>query len=268
MPPQDVEMIQKPCRFCQKPVMIPSGPSGFPFTPRNLAHPECIAADRERRDRERAEAEARKRQAERDAELAAIRADLPGAMARCGVPPRWTGAELDLAVDLPAEIREAVRLWAACLDGCLLLMGSPGAGKTYAAAAAIRQILRAGDVRPEACCFVSEVDFLESRRPGGEALRPSRAKPHDAALLVFDDLCSTRLTDWSRGELAGLIEHRHAWQLPMILTTNLRLNEIGRALDARIASRLVEDVRALVFPTQDLRLSGQLRSHGVERGGA
>ena len=128
-------------------------------------------------------------------------------------------------------------------------------------------------VQPFAARFVCEDEYLRSLRASfdaDDAPMSGRDLPGDdprrAPFLAFDDLAATRLTAWGAGEVAGLIARRHGEDLPTLITSNLSLEEIASALDARTASRLAEDRQVFAFPAaRDLRITGTLRK--VAQGG-
>jgi len=178
--------------------------------------------------------------------------------ASAGVEEIFTGATFATCGDLPSSVVDPMRAFAQDPQGLALLTGVPGAGKTTLAAAVVAESLAVrgvGSVR-----FVSERDYLDSIRRGFDDSRGGISTsllpadhPRNVALLVLDDLGASRLTDWGAGELAGLIEHRHAAGLPMLITSNLSLGEIGSRIDGRVASRLVEGGTLHKLPDVDLR---------------
>ncbi|MFB3892044.1 MAG: ATP-binding protein [Phycisphaerae bacterium] len=221
--------------------------------------PACLAADRKRLRQAQADSE----RAARERALAAVRADLPGALARCGVPEHWQAATLDNCPDLPAKLVEAARKWAAAPEGMVYLFGPPGAGKSWLAVAMLRAVLESGRLSPADCLYVGERSYLDRLRAtfNGAHVSPRLLPanhPCRVALLLFDDLGASRLTDWGKGEIAGLIEGRHADGLPTICTSNLDPAQLAQAVDARVASRIAESGRMYVFPSRDFRIVGVL----------
>jgi len=244
------------CPRCGEPVAVPA----FLAACGTLCDTcrRAVAAEREATDR--AAAQARREQAERQrAEaLAAVRADLPGALAARGVPRRFLGAAFDTCPDLPRPLVEAIRAWAGDPHGSLVLHGPPGAGKTWGAAAALRHTLAAGILAPAQVAFIREAAYLDAVKAGFDrGARADRARrgAHAVRLLVVDDLAASYATDWSRAEVAALVEARHAACLATVVTTNLPgLAAVAEAIDGRTASRLAEGGRVLKFPDRDLRL--------------
>ena len=255
---------------------------------------DCIAArKREAAEREEArrqlEEAARQRQAaqaeaRRVEALEALRADLPAAVALCGCPRRHLTASFDNCPDLPRATVERVRAWAEAPADFLLLTGGVGSGKTYLAVAALRFMLERGIVSPPGwtwrckdgvavsaasrlgqATFVDERTYLSAVRNGfdrgGDDSLARRVE--SAAFLIFDDLGAASATEWSRGELSGLLCQRHADQRPAILTSNLSLNEIAKALDSRLASRIAAGRNVVALPKRDLRVTGTRPARGT-----
>ncbi|MHB8857592.1 MAG: ATP-binding protein [Bellilinea sp.] len=118
--------------------------------------------------------------------------------------------------------------------GWLLLMGGYGSGKTHLAAAIANQMIEMGG----STMFVTVPDLLDWLRfsfEGGDSSLEQRLEEiRNVRLLVLDDLGTQNATPWAEEKLYQIINHRYVNRLPMVITTNLSLNEI----DGRIASRL------------------------------
>ena len=77
--------------------------------------------------------------------------------------------------------------------------------------------------------FVKLLD-LASGKPGGDAVlsRLSCAK-----LVIFDDLGAERSTDYALEKVYNIIDTRYRNKLPMILTTNLTIDDMKSESDIR-----------------------------------
>jgi DNA replication protein DnaC len=202
-----------------------------------------------------------------EAELRTVRGDLPRALAKVGVPLRLQTATFEVAKDLPPDLVEALRTWVGesgrppC--GFVLLTGPPGCGKSFAAAATVAVGLR-GFYRRCEVRWLSEREYLADIRASfdDDGARNRRVLPSNdgrrVQLLILDDLAASRLTDWGRGEMAGLIEARYDEDLPTLITSNLSIDELAVAVDPRVASRIAGDGRIWRLPAKDLRLVGSL----------
>lgn len=259
------------CRFCGADLIVREDVrekiSAYLLEGRHVprfACPDCIRADWIRRAKQRAAMDPASAERARWSNPQAAMDDPTGALAWVGVPPAWQLARLDNCPDLSAGIMEALRKYASSPRGFLVLSGRPGCGKTWGCVAILAELLRTGRRRTGSVRFLSEGDYLRTLREGfasdpvNDRLLPS-THPRACKMLALDDLASTYLTPWGRGEVAGLIEKRYRDELPTILTTNLSLAELAGAVDARLTSRLAEDGQVFSFPAVDLRLTGKLR---------
>lgn len=140
---------------------------------------------------------------------------------------------------LPTTVADALELW---LDleregaTSLFLVGPPGVGKTYAAAAAATAVVADLDV-----AWWSLASLLDAIRPGRKGV-DSEAIWDDvlaAPLLVLDDLAHTRASDWAAERLWILANERSGNRLRTIVTTNATFPELeatwGRATMDRFA---------------------------------
>jgi len=78
-------------------------------------------------------------------------------------------------------------------------------------------------------------------------------------LLVLDDLGTERATEWAAQALFQIVNHRYSKRLPLVVTTNLSVED-ARRMDARLVSRLLEGAnqeggwtRVLTMPCADFR---------------
>lgn len=119
-------------------------------------------------------------------------------------------------------------------QGWLLLLGSYGTGKTHLAAAIANQVVELGGPT----LFLTVPDLLDWLRfsfdSDKSSLEQRLEEIRSIHLLVLDDLGTQNATPWAEEKLYQIINHRYVNKLPLVVTTNLSLNEI----DGRITSRL------------------------------
>jgi len=218
----------------------------------------CVCR-RDRQARERAEA-LRRGSGMTDQELSAWRFEtfLP---ARSRPGPGQDAARVAAQM---ARVVHLCRAYAANPHGWLVLPGETGAGKTHLAFAIAAQALADG----RAVYAASAPDLLNRLRAAyaEERFEADLAAIGGVELLVLDDLGAERRTEWSVETLYQIVNHRYAKRLPLVATTNCRLDQAGA--DQRGGSRLREGAAApggwsrwVTLPCADFR--PQARGAGV-----
>lgn len=121
----------------------------------------------------------------------------------------------------------------------LLFYGGVGTGKTFAAAC-IANYLLDHRVPVVMTSFVKLLDTMKGFQSDDQAMI---AKLNKAKLLIIDDLGAERSTDTALEKVYNIVDSRYRSQKPLIVTTNLPLNEIRHPQDtarARIYDRILE----------------------------
>jgi DNA replication protein DnaC len=151
------------------------------------------------------------------------------------------------SVELGSEQRKSLemayklaRTYAGSPEGWLVFMGENGVGKTHLAAA----IAHACRERGTSVLFLVVPDLLDHLR---YTFRPDSDVSYDqlfeevkrVPLLVLDDLGAHGTSPWAREKLYQIINYRYNARLPLVVTTNLSLDELEKA-EPRIASRLAD----------------------------
>ncbi len=167
------------------------------------------------------------------------------------------GDRLPTRRHLPAPPRPAA--------ATLVLYGPVGTGKTGIAHATLRSLVDLGHHGT----FTATRDLLDDAR---DAYRDNRRpalldRAATTPVLVLDDLGAERSTPWAVELLAGVVDRRHAHQLPTITTSNHDPDQLLRRLaittdpvDAqRLISRLVDDAELVPLGGGDRRLRTHTR---------
>jgi DNA replication protein DnaC len=123
----------------------------------------------------------------------------------------------------------------------LLLVGSPGTGKTHLAAAALRAVIQKGFEG----VFYDYQNLLDRIRSGYDATSNSSDKEAyrgalDAEVLLLDDLGAHRVTDWVEDTITAIVTYRCNHRRALIATTNLPDGDAGMATMKRSASGNVD----------------------------
>ncbi|WP_027357033.1 ATP-binding protein [Desulfofundulus thermocisternus] len=130
------------------------------------------------------------------------------------------------------------------IDG-LLITGPVGSGKTYLAACIANALLEAETV----LLFVVVPDLLDRLRSTYDQNRQiiehySEKDLLDTArevpLLFLDDLGAHNYTEWAKNKLYSILNYRVNHRLPVIITTNISLENLGEYLGERTASRICQ----------------------------
>jgi DNA replication protein DnaC len=128
----------------------------------------------------------------------------------------------------------SARQFASTLKGWLLLQGGYGSGKTHLAAAIANFTVSMG----VPTLFITVPDLLDWMRFAYDSNETSFEdrfnEIRNVALLVMDDFGTQNATAWAQEKLFQIINHRYVNRLPLVVTSNLALEEI----EGRIRSRL------------------------------
>ncbi|MDX1378014.1 MAG: ATP-binding protein [Anaerolineales bacterium] len=122
------------------------------------------------------------------------------------------------------------------LKGWLLLQGGYGCGKTHLAAGIANFAVEMG----VPTLFLTVPDLLDTLRYSYDSKDTTFEKRFDeirnAQLLILDDFGTQNATGWAQEKLFQIINYRYINKLPLVVTTNLALEQV----EARIRSRLAD----------------------------
>ncbi|MEJ2012027.1 MAG: ATP-binding protein [Anaerolineales bacterium] len=117
--------------------------------------------------------------------------------------------------------------FASTLQGWLLIEGGYGCGKTHLAAAVANQVVELGIPT----LFLTVPDLLDQLRFAYSAEEVTFEQRFE---LILDDFGTQSATSWAREKLFQILNYRYINHLPLVITTNLALDE----LEGRVRSRL------------------------------
>lgn len=127
----------------------------------------------------------------------------------------------------------------------LILWGDVGTGKSYAAAC-IANYLLANKIPVVMTSFVKILAAIQKDRDQEERII---SKLNRAKLVIFDDLGAERDTSFGIEKVYSIVDERYRKQLPMILTTNLTLDQMKTETDIRF-SRIYDRIFETCYPMQ------------------
>jgi DNA replication protein DnaC len=127
----------------------------------------------------------------------------------------------------------------------LLFWGDVGTGKSFAAACIANYLLE----RKIPVIMTSFVKLLEVIQASREEEPAILNRLGYAKLVIFDDLGAERGTDYALEKVYNIIDSRYRKSLPMILTTNLTIEEMKRDMDIRY-SRIYDRIFEICYPMQ------------------
>lgn len=127
----------------------------------------------------------------------------------------------------------------------LLFYGGVGTGKTYAAACIANYLLS----RRRSVVMTSFVKLLNSMQTFREDDSVMLNRLNRAKLLIIDDLGAERGTDFALEKVYDIIDSRYRARLPVILTTNLSMDEMKEAVDIRY-TRIYDRIFELCYPLE------------------
>lgn len=138
--------------------------------------------------------------------------------------------------------------------GNLLLMGNTGLGKTHMALAIGRAVGEQGYT----VCYETAISLFAKLEKAKflptEESRKEADKLESCDLLIVDDLGTEMPGQFVTAALYGLLNHRLMERKPMVVTTNLNVEEAGKRYSNQIASRLYGEFRRLTFMGSDIRI--------------
>jgi DNA replication protein DnaC len=165
---------------------------------------------------------------------------------------KMRGYTQNFCLEMASE-EDGDRIFASECNG-LLLLGPSGAGKTHLAVGVLREVMARG--YRGAWWNVNEL-FRSMRESfsRGEGDSHILEEAIRCDLLVLDDLCSEKGSEYVLDRLYAIINGRYEALRPLIVTSNLSQNELAETLGARLVSRLGEMCQRIEMPRRDYRLA-------------
>lgn len=161
------------------------------------------------------------------------------------------------ARDIMEKNLNACRTYAATFSessGNLLFVGGTGVGKTFLAVSIARTVAERGySVRYETASQLF-AKLEKARFTPDEESRLQADQFVTADLLIIDDLGTEMPGQFVTAALYSLLNDRLLAAKPMIITTNLTVEDAGRRYSPQIASRLYGSFKRYTFVGEDIRV--------------
>ena len=138
--------------------------------------------------------------------------------------------------------------------GNLLFVGGTGLGKTFLSACIARTVADRGY---SVCYETASHLFSKLERAkfnGDEDARKETEKYTACDLLIIDDLGTEMPGQFVTAALYSLLNDRLLAGKPMVISTNLNVDEAGRRYSPQVASRLHGSFSRLTFVGEDIRV--------------
>lgn len=181
-------------------------------------------------------------------------------MTKINFGKRYENASLS-QLRFPNEKNELILRWTKKPDekkGILLILGSPGTGKTYLSAALVNYLQE----KNKNFRYYTDSDFIkvlkETMLKGWDTKIEIERLSDSADIFILDDVGSIRLTEWEVEQIHCLIDTRYKNQLPLIIISNFTKKEFEEKFEKRTVSRLFS------LENTQIELSGpDLRQQGL-----
>ncbi|MGJ8518048.1 ATP-binding protein [Carnimonas bestiolae] len=189
---------------------------------------------------------------------------LEQAIGYAALPPRFAGKDFDSFVaktELQSHHVELCKAYAAEFSKHakagtgLLMMGSPGTGKTHLAVATLQQVIRDHRVRGLYTTAARMFRRIKSTydRDSGETESQVIDIYSQVGLLVIDEIGFGFGSDTEMNYLFDILNYRYEQCLPTIIISNRKPGELSGWLGDRVVDRLRECCKAMVFDWESER---------------
>jgi DNA replication protein DnaC len=133
--------------------------------------------------------------------------------------------------------------------------GNVGAGKTYTTAVLANELMREHFVEvlflkmPEAVAQIKKTFGSEKNDPAKKLFE----KMCKVELLILDDLGIEKVSEWLADEIYQVMEYRTSHYMPMIITSNQSLGDLGKIYREQVSSRINGCSKSIHFTQKDRR---------------
>ena len=139
-------------------------------------------------------------------------------------------------------------------SGNLLLSGDTGLGKTFLSACIARTVADRGYSVVYESAGRLFTNLERAKFANDESAREACRRYNECDLLIVDDLGTEMPGQFTTAALYGLINDRLLAAKPMIVSTNLTVDDMLKRYSPQIASRLRGSFERVAFLGEDIRI--------------
>jgi len=144
----------------------------------------------------------------------------------------------------------------------LFFYGRAGAGKTHLAASIARYIIERKQIAVKFARMTELLLDIRQTYNTDEYFRTENElellrKYSSTPLLILDDLGTEKATEWARQILYQIVDSRWIDDKPLIITSNLTLQELATRFDDRISSRIAGLCEVFETKPHDYRIESK-----------
>lgn len=141
--------------------------------------------------------------------------------------------------------------------GLYFYSNKKGSGKTLLSIAIVNELIIKYKINP---MYISVVNMLNEMKHSFSNKDPKRTFYNliesfmQVPVLIMDDLCVEKTTDWSEEVLTQILDERMGYKRPTIITSNMPIESLQKKYPAgRIKSRIEKMTFQVVMPEESVR---------------
>ena len=137
----------------------------------------------------------------------------------------------------------------------MLFYGTVGTGKSFLSGCIAKELLDRGfSVLYFSAELLTETISAAIKSDDKRAMARLQDSLYETDLLIIDDLGTEMINDFTRTHILNILNERVLRQHPLIISTNLNLNELRDIYSERFASRLYANAYICRLSGKDIRL--------------
>lgn len=135
----------------------------------------------------------------------------------------------------------------------LVMIGGYGTGKTHLATAIAKYAVEEYGMSVWFRTFSDILQEIKNSFNTNVSTEEISHRFETVDLLVIDDLGKEKATDWGNEQLFSLLDKRYRDCLPVVITSNCDMGQLGKRVDGAIMSRLIQTCEFIEMSGRDYR---------------